>query len=99
MIEKKLSPKGKSLKVTFKLPAAVAEDSVAIVGDFNDWDVDKHPMKLSVKKGEWSKSISFKPGNKYQFRYFVDGRNWHNDESADGFVGTEFFSDNCLIET
>lgn len=99
MIEKKLSPKGKSLKVTFKLPATVAEESVAVVGDFNNWDAGKHQMKLSVKNGEWTRSISFKPGTAHEFRYFVDGRQWKNDDAADGYVGTEFLSQNCLLET
>ena len=99
MIEKKLSPKGKSLKVTFVLPVSTADDSISVVGDFNDWDPSKHPMKLSVKKGEWSKSISFKPGNSHQFRYFIDGRTWKNDADADGHVGTDFLSQNCLLDT
>ena len=39
MIEKKVSPKGKSVRVTFELPADVVENSAAVAGSFNEWNV------------------------------------------------------------
>ena len=98
MIQKQNSPKGKSVKVTFELPADVAQQSVAVVGDFNDWDKEKHQMKLNKKKGVWSKSISLKPGNAYQFRYYVDGSSWRNDEAADRYESNPYFSENGVVE-
>ena len=97
MITKKLSPKGKSLRLTFELPAEAAAESVAVAGDFNEWDVEKHPMKFDTKKGVWSKAISVKPGRAYEFRYFVDGANWVNDEAAEALVATPYFSENGVI--
>ena len=99
MIEKKISPKGKSATVTFELPADAASEGVAVVGDFNDWSQETHPMKLSKKEGVWKKKVSgLKPGSSYQFRYLVDGEQWRNDEAADGYVPTPYFSDNCVVE-
>lgn len=98
MIEKKMSPKGKSCRVTFELPADVAKESVAVVGDFNDWDKSKHQMSLDEKNGVWKTTVALKPGTAYQFRYFVDEREWRNDEQADRFVSNEFFSENSVIE-
>lgn len=97
MFDKKVSPKGKSVRVTFQLPADVATDSVAVVGDFNEWNPDKHLMKLDQKKGIWSKSISFKPGSEHEFRYFVDGESWRNDEAADKYVPNPYFCENGVI--
>ena len=51
MVNKKTSPKGKTVRVTFELPAEVAADSVAVVGDFNEWNPEKHPMTFNKKKG------------------------------------------------
>lgn len=98
MIQKQTSPRGKSVKVVFQLPADVAQESVAIVGDFNNWDANKDQMKLDKKKGVWTKSVSLKPNNSYQFRYYVDGREWRNDEQADRYVANEFASENGIVE-
>lgn len=97
MIEKQSATNGKSVKVTFELPADVAEKSVAVVGDFNEWNESKHKMKLDKKKGMWTKSISLKPGT-YQFRYLLDEGQWRNDEQADRYVASPFFSENSVIE-
>ena len=97
MIDKKPSHKGKKVRVTFEVPESVAEQSVAVVGEFNEWSLEKDKMKLDSKKGVWTKSKLLDPGASYQFRYFVDGIRWHNDETADGYVSNEYFSENCLL--
>lgn len=97
MIEKKMSPKGKTVRVTFELPSDAANEKVAVVGDFNGWNPEKDKMKLDKKHGVWKKSISLKPGNEYQFRYFVDEHEWRNDEQADDYRANPYFSENCVI--
>ena len=97
MIKKKTSKKGGAVRVTFELPKDVANDSVSVVGDFNDWDKDAHPMKR-LKKGTWKKDIYLEPGNAYQFRYFVDGESWENDSDADRYETNEFASENSVVE-
>lgn len=98
MVDKKVSPKGKSVRVTFSLPQDVARKSVAIVGDFNDWNPRQHKMTLDKKNGVWTKSISFKPGTRFEFRYFADGSSWVNDDAADEYVPNGFLSNNCVVE-
>jgi 1,4-alpha-glucan branching enzyme len=97
MIDKQKGTNGKNIKVTFELPADVAERTVSVVGDFNDWDEGKHKMKLDKKKGVWTKSISLKPGT-YQFRYKIDDGQWRNDENADRYEATPYSSENGVIE-
>ena len=97
MIAKKISAKGKSVRVTFELPAEAASNSAAVVGTFNEWNFNKHPMKFDKKKGVWTKSISFKPGETVEFRYFIDERQWRNDEEADDYAATPFFSENSVL--
>ena len=97
MIAKKVSPKGKSVRVTFELPAEAAANSAAVVGTFNEWDLHKHPMKFDKKKGVWTKSISFNPGETVEFRYFIDEQQWRNEEEADRFTATPFFSENSVL--
>ena len=98
MIQKKNHTKDDAVRVTFELPAEIAETSVAVVGDFNDWDPEKTLMTLNKKKGVWSKTISLKPGRPYEFRYYIDERRWENDEAADGYAPNPYFSENSVLE-
>ena len=97
MIDKQPTANGKQVKVTFKLPADVAKKSVYIVGDFNNWDETKQPMKLDKKTGVWSKSINLKPNAEYQFRYLVDENEWRNDEQADRYSSNPYMSENSVV--
>ena len=98
MIEKKVSPKGRSVRVTFALPADKAQQQAAVVGDFNDWNEAANPMQLDEKRGVWTASLSLKPGKAYQFRYRLDGERWENDERADRYESNPYFSDNSVVE-
>ncbi len=74
-------------KVTFKLNADQFADaeSVALLGEFNDWDPQALPMKKS-KKGDFSASVTLDNDREYQFRYLVNGGTWLNDEAADAYL-------------
>lgn len=98
MINKKVSPKGTKVRVTFELPADVAEKQVAVVGDFNEWNPADGAMTFVKTRKVWKKDVSLPAGNTYQFRYFVDGRDWRNDEQADAYVPNQYFSENGVLE-
>ncbi len=98
MIARKVSPKGRSVRVTFQLPAQCVSSAATVVGSFNDWDAARHPMKLDNTNGVWTKTIAFRPGETIQFRYLVDGHRWRNDDEADSYAATPFFSENGVLE-
>ena len=62
-------------KITLFLEAPEAE-VVSLMGDFNQWNEKKHPMKKSAD-GVWEKIIMVPEGS-YQYRFLVDGE-WRND--------------------
>ncbi len=87
-------------KVTFKLPKEVVGDAnkVSVVGNFNDWDLDKDPMKKVKKDGSFSLALNFDKDQEVSFRYYIDGERWENDPDADRFVVSEFGdSENCVL--
>lgn len=45
-------------------------------GDFNEWNVNTHPMKKN-KRGVWEKAVMLPPG-RYEYKFLVDGQ-WRND--------------------
>ena len=96
MLEKKYSPAGKSCKVTFALPVEDYMKSVAVLGEFNNWDPNEDIMKLK-KSGVYELTKSLKAGNSYRFRYLVNGEVWLNDSSADYFVENDFGSEDSVV--
>ncbi len=79
------------VKVAFKLPKEVGKDykKASVVGDFNDWNHKKHPMK-KMKDGSFSLSVELEKDREYQFRYLLDGKTWTNEADADKQVTTHF---------
>lgn len=57
----------------FEAPDAKA---VALMGEFNQWNEKKHPMKKNAN-GVWEKIIMV-PAGSYEYRFLVDGE-WRND--------------------
>ncbi len=88
----KVSPK--TPKTTFKIKVPDAQ-SVFLVGDFNNWDTHSNPMKKGGD-GFWKTEFKLQPGE-YQFRYFVDGQYWLNDDKAPQ-VANAFGTDNSIAK-
>ncbi len=86
-------------KVTFKLSKDEAKNAqkVCIVGDFNDWDMAKTPMK-KLKNGSFSTIVSLPKDAKYQFRYLLDDDQCENDWNADAYITSPMsFEDNSVL--
>ena len=85
-------------KVTFTVPSAVAGTAtqVNLVGEFNNWDTLSLPMKR-LKNGDFSVSLELGRSKEYQFKYFIDGKEWLNDIEADKFVQNEFEGENSVV--
>jgi len=103
MLKKRFFKKG-TVRVTFELPKDFTTHSgepirsAAVVGEFNDWDRDAHPMKR-VTGGVWKAHLTLEPDREYQFRYLVNGTEWHNEWQADGYVPNNIDGDNSVVST
>ena len=96
MLKKNYSTTGRICRVTFKMPADVTAQTVALCGEFNDWDPDSTPMK-QLKDGSFSTTISLEAGSSYRFRYLIDGERWENDWDADLYVPNEFGTEDSVV--
>lgn len=84
-------------KVTFKLLKSEcnAADSVALAGDFNDWQGE--PMK-KLKSGDFTLTLDLDKDAKYQFRYKLNEDTWENDWSADEYIPSPVsLEDNSVV--
>jgi hypothetical protein len=73
--------------VPFMLRAPGAS-TVAIVGDFNGWDVSKSPMQQSAP-GVWSTTIGLVPG-RHIYAFVVDDSVWTLDPRAPRVADPDF---------
>ena len=70
----------------------------ALVGDFNNWSIMEHPLQRN-SDGSWTTAVTLESGRDYQYRYFANGVDWHNDWKADAYVTNEYGTDNSVVST
>lgn len=86
-------------KVTFELPDGIeGAEKVHLVGDFNDWNETSHPMEQK-KGGKFTLTLDLALNREYQYRYLVNGKDWHNDWNADKYLPNPFWGDNSVVST
>lgn len=98
MLKKRYLKSRDAVQITFYTAEAINAESIALVGDFNDWDENATPMQ-QLKDGRFKVTVELEPDTAYEFRYLVDGEEWHNDWEADGYVPNPHGSDNCVVRT
>ena len=98
MIKKK-RVRGKDLvAVTFRSKAPKGTKSLQLLGEFNDWSADRHPMKRR-KDGTWSVTVRLPKDEQFHFRYLVDDGQWLTDEKSDGLALNELGDPNAVVVT
>ncbi len=65
--------------ITFVYPHREDLRTVKIVGSWNKWKGDNLKKR---KNGDFSTTKILPLGQIYEFRYFVNDKNWENDEDA-----------------
>ena len=98
MIKKK-RVRGKDLvAITFRSKAPEDTESLRLLGEFNDWRPDRHPMKRR-KDGTWSVTVRLPKDEQFHFRYLVDDERWLTDEQSDGLALNELGDPNAVVKT
>lgn len=98
-IKKKYLKRKPICKVTFRIPKETGNShkTAQVVGEFNNWNPISNPMK-KLKTGAFTATIDLIKGEKYQFRYLLDEKNWENEMDADQFNSTPYGdSENSVI--
>jgi hypothetical protein len=95
--ETKAAPAAKTSKVTFTLPKEAVEnaETVAVLGDFNNWQSGESLKKQ--KDGSFKASIELEKGRTYEYRFLIDGTKWENDWNAEAYKPTAFGAYNSVV--
>jgi 1,4-alpha-glucan branching enzyme len=101
MIEKKIIKSRQVCKVKFnipksELPAGLNVEEIALLGDFNNWDGQAHPLKR-LRNGSYQVMVEFDPGQEIHFRYLANGKHWFNAWGADAYQSNGSGADNCVL--
>lgn len=92
-----MNPNGLT-EVQFSLRAGAEQiSSVAVVGDFNDWNPNKHLLQDENNDGIWTASLRLEPG-RYEYMFILDGQKWVPDPEAYRYVRDGFGNKNAVIE-
>jgi len=91
----KVEPKKKikRQKITFSFDSSDAKE-VILMGDFNNWNSKKHPMKKD-DNGKWTRAVLLPPGQ-YEYKFLVDGQ-WKEDPQNDRICSNKFGSYNNVV--
>jgi hypothetical protein len=70
--------------------------SVALVGDFNNWDPKATPLRAASTGGVWSVEIPVQPG-RHLYAFVVNGTVWRPDPAAPKATGEDFGEPNSAL--
>jgi len=98
-LEKKYHKQGSVCSVTFVLPLAAAPDagSVCILGEFNNWSADAHPL-VRREEGDFAITLELEAGRAYRFRYVIDGWKFENDWFADRYEPNPYGGEDSVVD-
>ena len=99
MIRKIPSQDPQKVLVRFELPPAIWADSVCLVGNFNNWNETSQPMTRGRDDPGWYIVLELDRDREYEFRYLVNGHDWHNDWKADGYAPNPYGGTNSVVST
>ena len=68
--------------------------SVSLVGDFNDWDPARSPMRTA--QGVWATAVRLEPG-RYRYAFLVNGVEWRADPGAPSAHDDEFGTPSSVV--
>lgn len=87
------------VRVTFRVSHYIWADCITLVGEFNDWNVRSHPLHRTRDDTEWHISLILGARSSYRFRYLVDGKEWMDDDHADGYEPNPFGGFDSVVLT
>lgn len=94
MTDKSAKTKTGRKRIKFSLYAPKA-NKVLLMGDFNQWNPRKHPMKQS-SDGKWERTLLLEKGT-YEYKFMVDA-SWQDDPLNSRICPNPFGSHNNLLE-
>ncbi len=99
MIRYQVRPDTAEALVTFTLQDVdPVHRTVAVVGDFNDWDPTAHVMDADGADRLRTATMSVPVGHRYAFRYLTDDGTWLDDDDPHDRHDNGMGGQNCVLD-
>jgi 1,4-alpha-glucan branching enzyme len=85
-------PDEKPVEFMLNMPKA---KSVAVAGNFNNWEIKKTPLRKD-SNGGWKATVWLPPG-RYEYKFVIDGSQWLTDPNAKESVDNGLGGSNSLV--
>ena len=73
-----------------------AGQTVALVGDFNSWNVGATPLEATERDGIWTVTVPL-PAGRHEYAFVVDGVRWMPDPNAPRAGTADFGPANSVV--
>lgn len=83
----------REVEVALSAPQA---STVAVVGDFNNWNPQRTRLVRASHEGLWLARLSLPPGV-YQYSFVIDGTTWVRDPQSKTVLADGFGGENSVI--
>lgn len=97
MITQDIPRHSDKVRVTFTIPSSVWADTIHLVGDFNDWDQESHPLVLNERR--WAITLELEAGREYHYRYLFNRTEWRTDSNTDEYVRNPYGGYDSVVVT
>jgi len=91
------TPRNDLVEVRLVFEAANAE-SVAVVGDWNDWDPHADILSDEDGDGVWEIELHLSPNKEYRYQFYIDGTQWIPDPGSELTVEDGFGGINSVLD-
>ncbi|MGC8780490.1 MAG: isoamylase early set domain-containing protein [Anaerolineae bacterium] len=88
-----------TVRVTFRISREIWADRIALVGDFNNWDLHRHCLRQTRDDENWHITLELEAGRAYRFRYVLDEGEWICDDHADGCIPDPYGGFDSVVYT
>jgi len=93
-IARRPTPTSHQLQFVLVAPHATA---VSLIGDFNDWDPVRTPMRLASAGGAvWTAVVPLSPG-RYRYAFLVNGARWLADPTAPAALDNDYGGPSSVV--
>ena len=76
--------------------AAPGAERVALVGDFNAWNIEATPLSAAEEDGVWTVTVPLAAG-RHEYAFVVDGERWLPDPNAPPAGTADFGPANSVV--